>query len=122
MRKVLALKKQPAVMALYWWSPWHHHFYQSSQDEMDVVARYRHVTSLMLDGRLAVMPSCRSHTWIGSMAIIAARPAQYSPANVQNATRACLCSQDDTSSPVYAVSSFIGGLVRSCQIACVPEA
>ncbi len=39
MRKVIALESQPAVLALYWWSPWHHKFFQSSQDEMDVVAR-----------------------------------------------------------------------------------
>ncbi len=39
MRKVMALESQPAVLALYWWSPWHHKFFQSSQDEMDVVAR-----------------------------------------------------------------------------------
>ena len=39
MRKVMLLESQPAVLTLYWYSPWHHHFYQSSQDEMDVVAR-----------------------------------------------------------------------------------
>ena len=46
MRKVMALEHQPAVMALYWWSPWHHRFFQSSQDEMDVIARCRRCSSM----------------------------------------------------------------------------
>jgi hypothetical protein len=49
MRKVMALERQPAVMALYWWSPWHHRFFQSSQDEMDVIARCRHCSTMHAD-------------------------------------------------------------------------
>ena len=58
LRKVLALQKRPAVISLYWFSTFHHAFYDSSQDEMDILARCA-VWKNVIDSRVVI-------GWLGS--------------------------------------------------------
>ena len=60
MRKVLQYPRQPAVIALYWFSTGtRHRFYENSQDDMDVIARCvaGHCADVFMQG--AVISTCK---------------------------------------------------------------